>query len=678
MDGQETKGKKKEDSKKDLAKNSQKKEEGDLKGKGRKSSLPKSSSSSSSSSSSTQSKDPSKSSRQKSYSSKEPLSGANSKGKQLSNQPVIGKRRKAKSKISFFPYAEDSSDEEEAVQKKEKIMQESMLFPSLNKRDSDKSLLFLSINYGVKLLYCDQVESAYRLKKYMLNSSKQDDDVFCLEGYFLESFLIKELKDFLTSVLNLIFSGTSLKNCKRVILDILMGNLSDVISHCKSTDEIIQYLDETENEGINFLDFCSKVKKDIKKEDKIPKLLAKKSIQALVEKLDKLVGNSYISEMGVNVVAPSSLEEQPLPSKQKKIIILEGYEDVIDRVISVIVIKISRKIRFIEYSRPFLAEDHCFKSSNIVDYLSNIRLSIRSIRRYGKQTFFDDNPLYFTRSFNYHWDFQCSAVSKGLIAEEDQLVHISEKAEMDRAKTVNFDKKEYIKCIKRGGKKGKDARVMETVSNIGAYDSVIQQLSRLRFLGITDSNVAKLIRSTLNGEKFEIDNKYKVFIASLTYLMFGCEVKRNPAALITNQMVLDLVENEECSFDDFFINKGAESLMPMGANGAPAESTFFLDKMESELLYPYYIEGRRSTGAANLGENHQALMHRWGEWFDSTISEDEEVVSFDDLGLEDQFDLLNQFIQDSLKEWYPRLNLSNTDVEEEDFQKQLSSPSSFS
>ncbi len=113
------------------------------------------------------------------------------------------------------------------------------------------------------------------------------------------------------------------------------------------------------------------------------------------------------------------------------------------------------------------------------------------------------------------------------------------------------------------------------------------------YLGITDADIAKWIIDVLEGKGNEFISKLEInrfqkemlekFINSLTYLMFSTEVARNPASLIINYMILELIGEEYLSWKDIFEDRQ----MPMSIVDAVKTSRWMHANYDTTIRYSY-------------------------------------------------------------------------------------------
>ncbi len=259
---------------------------------------------------------------------------------------------------------------------------------------------------------------------------------------------------------------------------------------------------------------------------------------------------------------------------------------------------------------------------DVSDFLAQIRLSNRSKKREiknlkeapARKDFQDDDILSRITRF---WKF-----NDGVVAQETQTISSSILA--------------------------REAEVV----NLGSYPDINDMLSEKIITKfnqkypdkeIEDKDIAKWVRQKLKGEVLDIEDdldierldvdKINRFVTEFTYLLFGCEVARNPASLVSHQMMLDLIIAEEKTWEDFLGSKLNETQqeMPMAPIGAVPEgraaNAFFAQYMPWEYEYP----GEESS-YERLIKAENDLFEKWLEYkkINSQFSEEGLLLACDD------------------------------------------------
>ncbi len=187
----------------------------------------------------------------------------------------------------------------------------------------------------------------------------------------------------------------------------------------------------------------------------------------------------------------------------------------------------------------------------------------------------------------------------------------------------------------------------DSTSELGGYSKVYDIISHIklninkskahRVVSITDQDIALWIRQILQGNKLDkltnsngeiIETKQypklieivKSDLVKITYLLFGSEVMRNPASLIHQQMLLDLIIYAGMSWQtaiNFRQHDGKEDggVMPMSMKGA-VKSARMLHKIFYNSMPKSYMYG--STLSIESKREIELLQREYyitEEWF---------------------------------------------------------------
>lgn len=253
-----------------------------------------------------------------------------------------------------------------------------------------------------------------------------------------------------------------------------------------------------------------------------------------------------------------------------------------------------------QIERPILDSSYTFEPHNIegdfrTNFLATLALSSRSAKRHIRNIL-DNQPfrLEVEESSARCWRFPSS----------DKLV-----VDMQ---TVT------------GGARKDRTMSLSTYETIGEYIKKIQE-----DLSITDSEIVQYIRLILSGNVITLEHENKALvkeiqrtITRITYLIFGSEVVRNPASLICNQMMLDLIqhENEEWSWELAFTGKpnykdkadGGD--MPMSMKEAVQSARALNKRFASKLPCFYWYEGPESGRAEELFNRELIVFSHWKKY----------------------------------------------------------------
>lgn len=305
-----------------------------------------------------------------------------------------------------------------------------------------------------------------------------------------------------------------------------------------------------------------------------------------------------------------------------------------------------RKQLPIIFERTILPEQHHFSSKNAIGFLVNLRLSNRSQKRNIRQKEEDGITKFDGEIVSRSWKFAGSPFS----ALETQEITTT------KART-------------------------DLVNNLGSYSNIYSSIQEVKSLinseiekknspSIQDADIARWLRQLLNGETTELftyHNKIPLpvepkhlkvlskFCVNLTFLLFGTETVRNPASLITQQMMLDLILSGDLTWkqalaDDAKLQQFGGGDMPMSMsshkekeikkkkngevkkkkNGEvkeviktvkaePVASARSLHKeYAAEMLYPYQYPGDKQSKLEKikaLSQREALITQKWTETF---------------------------------------------------------------
>ena len=130
-----------------------------------------------------------------------------------------------------------------------------------------------------------------------------------------------------------------------------------------------------------------------------------------------------------------------------------------------------------------------------------------------------------------------------------------------------YKDKSYSKTISTKSTLSTGLKRTEEVSALGNYSNISKMLLKAQeTLKLTDQELIKTFQDILKGQN--LYNKHKTTpdaikaLYDITYLLFSCEANRNPEALISNAIFLELVEQGK-----YTINQMTDHL-PMAMSGA--------------------------------------------------------------------------------------------------------------
>jgi len=241
---------------------------------------------------------------------------------------------------------------------------------------------------------------------------------------------------------------------------------------------------------------------------------------------------------------------------------------------------------------------------DVVDFIAQIRLSNRSKFReikniknsLNRENFFGKDA--FSRIKRY-WRF-----NDGIAIEEEQT--ISSVAIARDAQVIILDNRS----------EGSYASLGQTLNE----DIITKFNQKYSNYKISDKDIAKWVRNKLTGKPLEIENNSDIervdvdrinqFITEFSYLLFGCEVARNPTSLLANQMMLDLIVDGKLKWQDCLT--GENPLMPMAMKDAVQGSRASHSKFADYIPWPYRYDGNESVEKMNdLVAAEKRLFDLW-------------------------------------------------------------------
>ncbi|WP_375332138.1 hypothetical protein [Candidatus Tisiphia endosymbiont of Temnostethus pusillus] len=183
----------------------------------------------------------------------------------------------------------------------------------------------------------------------------------------------------------------------------------------------------------------------------------------------------------------------------------------------------------------------------------------------------------------------------------------------------------------------------------GAYDAIQKRLQRFideRY--IDKSKLSKFFKSSLRGKEYgdvilnnELRDELTNQLQTLVKLMFGVEVKRNAATLLTNAMFFDLVDANMYKIGDIL------DKMPMVMQGAVSASTTIdkemRDKTEVKKTSEYDCRAKfEPSKARDLANRDDKILQDWLKWkLQSDID-----AAVEDLGGNDSIGTLSNRFKD--------------------------------
>jgi hypothetical protein len=274
-------------------------------------------------------------------------------------------------------------------------------------------------------------------------------------------------------------------------------------------------------------------------------------------------------------------------------------------------------------------EDTNFKSENITEFLTNIRLANRSQKRELRNLQDASKRREITRVKNTTGMIRDDATMDWFFAE---LPHATE--------------------IQKLHTNGRNAEVL----NMGSYGMVYNKIRGLKTdLHKNDIFIAQQLRNILQGKPLDKSISrtfHKKQFAHLAYLLFGCETARNPGQLIEIQMILDLIINKrinskkQLSWEKALISKDDKThIMPMVMVGAVDAQRYLYDFYTPHLPFPYQYDndpdGKKGK-AEELVKSEARLYDLWTQHMQEEGKLVEKFTSGDVINL----------IRQQYKDWY--------------------------
>ncbi len=256
-----------------------------------------------------------------------------------------------------------------------------------------------------------------------------------------------------------------------------------------------------------------------------------------------------------------------------------------------------------------------FSSENFVEYLSNIRLSNRSIKRLIQD--------------------KCDIT----VDREWKLMPNSEIS--SESVTISHDKE------------GNYSR-SDLLTDFGAYistrkDSVKSKISKLiNVFGLSDDNIATLVRLTLRHDSITVDylgGEIAKIITNLTHLLFGIEGARSPEVFITHQMILDLIMAAGWKWDNVLQNFSAsfgKEILPIMRKAN--------NDLHPYLSCPYYYPGPMldKVQEKKVHEMYDSMLKKY-IYTQANVFHEWRKAFYPDIN--DGNDLLKK-VQDRYMEWF--------------------------
>jgi hypothetical protein len=295
--------------------------------------------------------------------------------------------------------------------------------------------------------------------------------------------------------------------------------------------------------------------------------------------------------------------------------------------------------------RNTLKNYHTLQSEDPIQFLANIRLIHRSLRRETKNL--KQTPLSSLiykgkndKKFHFQWLLFKKDVTEDAVLE---IQKIHPNTEVRKAKVVNGGSyEEYYN------------ELMQLKNYLNVDDKTIARWIKNIFQGSFDFKNIEQLKNTTSEEQSIIVER----LGALTYLLFGCEVARNPASLLIHHMMLDLIigHQKKYTWHGFFCgNKTIKLPMSISEekdNIAQARTTNVLFSKSKYQFFPYrYDDSNDSSSPLPLLQAEEKVIKLW--------LKDYMHISDKDISLND----LASIISESSKEWFGTDGGYNYDID---------------
>ena len=272
--------------------------------------------------------------------------------------------------------------------------------------------------------------------------------------------------------------------------------------------------------------------------------------------------------------------------------------------------------------RKVLDKSFLFISNNPTEFFANLRLSNRSQTRHIKNISGSENNISKSNTVYRSWKF---GANQEIALERQNITYNIKKSKYSRSDIVdNLGNYAEVNTLINKALRVIKERNIETD----------QKLIARAVLSVLECKDTKKLDINQNGISYKLKREERAVIINLTYLMFGCEVVRNPSSLITGLMLLDLISHGELTWKDIFnseskVNKFGGGIMPMsmgkyeytmnqgitkGGSGEPVPCARKLQAIHKSYLFiPYSYQGQEKSDVKEGKEKIKELISREAE-----------------------------------------------------------------
>ncbi|MBN8828102.1 MAG: hypothetical protein J0H68_05285 [Sphingobacteriia bacterium] len=500
-------------------------------------------------------------------------------------------KKKQKVNEDYKYYFDDSSSEEEERDNLnefgiDEFNESIMSLKSLTDTSkSDRTLSFIAHELGLRILYSKQVaEIYYPLKlQYLTDSEVLSDEILkkCIKKAVIKTFEKHPTTD-KNAVKNVIdkFNELMLKDKRKFIKAIFSNNLQAIIPYynivslfkfkCKTIkldDKDIQKIIKEiyHNIGVKLIYKPGELDKARIKVNSSVKINLKQLIIRENSSIKKNIAELLLKPTS-NISLTTFIEKHCKGVKKQEF----DNSGLFCNTLQKEFYKAIKAACFNEVYRKILTNSFTIclnQDSTMANFLAYLRLMNVSNRRVMKNLKDNDNCLEDDQEI-----LSRSIMFPGLesAANEKQVIY-----------TKSYSRSDIVEINK--------------TANSGSYSGINKVIENIKInYEVDDKQIAKWIRQALKGEGLKIieslngfnshnKNRLAGFINSLTYLLFGTEVVRNPGSLITNFMLLELIEAKKMTWDQAF----EKQMMPMAIENAVPAARWMHKNYQTAINYSY-------------------------------------------------------------------------------------------
>lgn len=197
---------------------------------------------------------------------------------------------------------------------------------------------------------------------------------------------------------------------------------------------------------------------------------------------------------------------------------------------------VKRKDVAFDWERTELPTQYTFTSKCLVEYLANLRLSYRDQKRHQRQRL-DDGGYLKGVTFQRAWQF--GEMHEAALEDQEVTKRITK-----RDKVLDLSNYQGIYTELRSRRQALNENISPkeiSDSDIARWVLHIIQHKPVDTL-FTDKMGAPILLKRVDAKQM------RQFLTSLSYLIFGCEVLRNPAGLVTQLIMLEQIRDNKLTW----------------------------------------------------------------------------------------------------------------------------------